>query len=1344
MKQFSLLSALMLTALSGGLAAQTVNINCGGGAMTTSDGTQWSADMDYSGGDLLYTSYSIANTNPQDFYLLRSARAGLYGDFSYNIPVPNGSYTVTLYFAEIQYSGQGQRVFNVVLNGSTVLSNFDILAHVPALSPYSQHFPVNVTNGAVQIAVNGVVGKGILNAIQVAPAGGTATPTPVLSVGSTALSFAGISGGSNPSAQSVTITNSGTGTLNWTASTATSWLSVSPASGTGASSVSIQPNLSGLAAGTYTGSVTVAAAGATGSPVTIGVTLSVAAAAAPSLSVASKTLSFAGTAGGSNPSSQSVAISNSGSGTLNWSASTATAWLSVSPASGTGTGSISIQPNLSGLAAGTYSGSVTVSAAGAAGSPATIAVTLVVSAASTPQPLISINCGGSAMTASDGTQWAADNYYTGGDQLYTSYAINGANPQDYYLYRSARSGLYGDFSYAIPVPNGSYTVSLLFAETQYTNVGDRVFNVTINGNQVLSNFDILAHVPVLTPYKQQFAANVTNGTLQINVTGVTRKGLLSGIQIGSSSSQPLAPQPAVSPSTLSFSGVAGGSNPATQNATVSNAGTGTLSWTASSNQSWLTVSPASGTNSGTLTIGANIGSLSAGTYSGTVTVAGNGYSQSVAVTFTVTAGPSLSISTTALSFSGSVGGANPASQTASVSNSGGGTLSWTASSSQSWLAVSPASGTNSGTLTIGTSVASLSAGTYNGTITVSGGGSSKTIAVSLTVSAAAAPSLSLSTTSLSFVGTAGSGNPSSQTASVSNSGGGTLSWTASSSQSWLTVSPASGTNSGTLTIGANIGSLSAGSYTGTVTVNGGSAGTKTVSVGLTVAASGPPPTSGNWYVTVTGSPSGDGSAAHPWDINTALSRTTSKAQPGDTIWLRAGKYGDGTVGTVISSSLVGTPSAPIIVRAYPGERVTIDNWLNVGCCDQANNPANGSYIWFWGLEFASYNPNRTSGTSGPPEWAAQYNHNSADTWAAGTKFINCIVHDTGGGLSVWDADNSELYGNIVFNVGGYGTDRGHGHDYYLQNIAPAILNVNDNIGFNNFDMGIQAYGSGSGAWVQNIQLNGNIIFNSGILYGQVVDNITIGGGQGGPSGIVMNNNFTYFNPSVDQGYNEAGFLWTPIANDAVITNNYFIGGKQAIDLERWNTLTFQNNTVYAPVEDEVMVITNTGQNSASYTTGGNKYFGSGQWRIDPQCGNWPCPTSTAVNFANWRAQTGMDATSTFTPGAPTGVWTSVRPNKYETGRANIVIYNWNLQGSVSVDLSSSGIKVGDTYQIRDAENWYGGPVVSGVYNGSPVSVPMTGLTLAQPFGSVPYPPSHTAPQFGVFVLLSGTALTNTY
>jgi len=146
----------------------------------------------------------------------------------------------------------------------------------------------------------------------------------------------------------------------------------------------------------------------------------------------------------------------------------------------------------------------------------------------------------------------------------------------------------------------------------------------------------------------------------------------------------------------------------------------------------------------------------------------------------------------------------------------------------------------------------------------------------------------------------------------------------------------------------------------------------------------------------------------------------------------------------------------------------------------------------------------------------------------------------------------------------------------------------------------------------------------------------------------------------------------------------------------------------------------------------------------PSCDGWPCANATTYPYANWLLLTGLDAGSTYTPGPPTGVWTAVRPNAYEPGRANIVVFNWDLNPTVTVDLSASGIRVGDSYQIRDVENWYNGPVVSGVYTGSPVAIPMTGLTVVQPFGSVPYPVVHTAPQFGVFVLLSGQSLTFNY
>ena len=63
--------------------------------------------------------------------------------------------------------------------------------------------------------------------------------------------------------------------MDWTASESASWLSVSPASGTNGGTVTVTPSITGLGAGTYTTDVTVASAGATGSPKTVAVTFTV-------------------------------------------------------------------------------------------------------------------------------------------------------------------------------------------------------------------------------------------------------------------------------------------------------------------------------------------------------------------------------------------------------------------------------------------------------------------------------------------------------------------------------------------------------------------------------------------------------------------------------------------------------------------------------------------------------------------------------------------------------------------------------------------------------------------------------------------------------------------------------------------------------------------------------------------------------------------------------------------------------------------------------------------------------------------------------------------------------------
>jgi outer membrane protein assembly factor BamB len=99
----------------------------------------------------------------------------------------------------------------------------------------------------------------------------------------------------------------------------------------------------------------------------------------PVLSVSPGSLSMGATVGGANPASASLSVSNSGTGSLSFSAATDASWLSVSPSSASAPQSLSVSASIAGLAVGTYTGHVTVTAAGAQGSPATIAVTLTVS-----------------------------------------------------------------------------------------------------------------------------------------------------------------------------------------------------------------------------------------------------------------------------------------------------------------------------------------------------------------------------------------------------------------------------------------------------------------------------------------------------------------------------------------------------------------------------------------------------------------------------------------------------------------------------------------------------------------------------------------------------------------------------------------------------------------------------------------------------------------------------------------------------------------------------------------------------------------------------------------------------
>src|SRR6266487_5985905 len=103
----------------------------------------------------------------------------------------------------------------------------------------------------------------------------------------------------------------------------------------------------------------------------------------------------------------------------------------------------------------------------------------------------------------------------------------------------------------------------------------------------------------------------------------------------------------------------------------------------------------------------------------------------------------------------------------------------------------------------------------------------------------------------------------------------------------------------------------------------------------------------------------------------------------------------------------------------------------------------------------------------------------------------------------------------------------------------------------------------------------------------------------------------------------------------------------------------------------------------------------------------------------------------------TGDWSSDvcssdLPNRFEPGRATIVVYNWPLLAAVAVNLSGV-LQIGDRYELRNVQDYFGAPLLSGTFGGT-LSVPMTGVAPPAIIGGSPNPPQQTGPAFDVFIV----------
>jgi hypothetical protein len=122
---------------------------------------------------------------------------------------------------------------------------------------------------------------------------------------------------------------------------------------------------------------------------------------------------------------------------------------------------------------------------------------------------------------------------------------------------------------------------------------------------------------------------------------------------------------------------------------------------------------------------------------------------------------------------------------------------------------------------------------------------------------------------------------------------------------------------------------------------------------------------------------------------------------------------------------------------------------------------------------------------------------------------------------------------------------------------------------------------------------------------------------------------------------------------------------------------------------------------------------------------------TVIDGSAW---TGTGNTYWSSSAPPTsGTYAFVRPNAYEPGRANIIIYNWSNLATVPVDLSGV-LQFGDQFEIREAQTFYSQPAVIGTYAGGSVNVPMTAVVPPMPIGRGTSPGT-TGTLFHVFVLI---------
>lgn len=498
----------------------------------------------------------------------------------------------------------------------------------------------------------------------------------------------------------------------------------------------------------------------------------------------------------------------------------------------------------------------------------------------------------------------------------------------------------------------------------------------------------------------------------------------------------------------------------------------------------------------------------------------------------------------------------------------------------------------------------------------------------------------------------------------------------------------------------------------------------------------------------------DCSLSTPADLQWLLASGLS--QPNSSIELRAGTYAPTVKYTVY---LGGSAGNPVTLKAYNKERAQLDgvNLLaSTGGLLTVNSAV--SYLVVQDLEITnSSSVLRVSAQSGSNPTDIGPIVEGVQNLGDHNSFINNVIYDIrGNGIADESTStNTTLYGNLIFNIGWQGPDRGHGHCIYTQNSTPSVKLDQLNVMFNGFGYGIHAFSTAG--TVDNFTFDDNVSFQGGAAsraYGLTGSGASptyfIGAGQAA-NNILYTDNLSYDNFA--GGTFVLGGTTTSVYNGDLTMSgaNVSVGGTSALTLSNWATVTISGLKLYgSSVSSGQDGVLNTGSRNgvapttANWSWNNNTYYNlstlSGGLRFGYTVGG--TGGGGFKTYAQYKAITSFDAGSTETIGAMPDA-TYIKPNAYDIGKCVIAVYNLSAATTKSVNLSTCGLVDGQEFAIQNAQDYFGTAALTGTYNASSPSVtlPVNSSALQVPDGFTPYSASmaSTAPTFFVGILIPGDA-----